>query len=952
MTKSRKFLLVVLAILISTSTVSGQSFQRVFNDTLYVMKSRTDTTVGYDFNVTFPQNGIWLYEQGFFKIADIDTLSAGGGSIRKIPAFMYLDAIAWLPQGTKPDLDTLTVSGDKREEIFLFDDTLSETLFVKTAFDSTLFSVDSLEIFVSTDSTSNDSIKFSLEKVQIDLGVNPTTAAFDAVRHDTLVNDGTGNLQKLVFKTGLTDISRGETHLFSLSRDPTIGGNQSGDIRFHYALIHGQGAVFIANQSTGVGLSIENNDVSIVPIATTFDFSNKFSVTESPTSEGNIDITDIFLRNDQLDLQTGGVDFDGRIGLINGNIIQFHSGGTGSVFSGFKASSLLSVSNTWILPVSDGIKDGLSLVTDSQDTLSFDVPRFVVKEDDQAPIDTVKVISFDAGSLTVTADTAFVTSGGGGGGDFSDGGDNAVSNRILGNNTNFDLSIETNDITRILIENDGDVVFGTGPPSGAGRVQIHSGSNPTALSLITTDTEARMFLQGAATSSTGIQIIANGEDLEAESNFGDITLRSSDEIFFSTNGISRMNIENNGFVEIGGTVASHPLEVNGGTNDAVLMVRSSDVGVDISLDDSGTDENGTRIRGENHNLFFLATSGSNSSIIEFRSENRIDFRTGSVNSFRIDSNDRAHSANNLNTAPAPAHQFTVHHSTDNIVANFMSEDFTSAIAFEDNNTTANTVFIGADVDTMRFSGRGAVTQRVNNVEVLRLTNGPTQERVGIGKSKPDARLHVTTTLDTILILNGDVIGADSTAFVLRNAEIHGESFNASVNNGEHYLKVSNTNGRTDAIGSSEIWTNDTTNEAYYSHAATDSSAIIDSRIYPGSKSFFWESPTATDSLGAISFTFDVIIDSVHFAIEHDGGTNDTLGVNFKFGTNYKQLGPNGTGTSVFTSAVDATSDSRQTASTGFNDNTIPADNMIRIFTTRIVGTVFNVNAIVYFRKEP
>jgi len=144
------------------------------------------------------------------------------------------------------------------------------------------------------------------------------------------------------------------------------------------------------------------------------------------------------------------------------------------------------------------------------------------------------------------------------GGDFANGGDPATTDRMLGNNTNFDLGIITNGATRVHIENSGNVGIGT--------------TNPSKMLEVYQDIDAphAMYLNNPNTglSSRTQAYLTNGnvEALFAAANrFGAafIGTMSEHEIRFTTNDQVKMVVTPTGEVGIGTINPSYKLHVNG-----------------------------------------------------------------------------------------------------------------------------------------------------------------------------------------------------------------------------------------------------------------------------------------------------------------------------------------------------------------------------------------------------
>jgi hypothetical protein len=295
MQRLKNGLIAVLVILSFPSLIRGQAdIQRVYSDTLMIMGSRTDTTLRYNYADTFPGNGIWLYNNGVFGPADIDTLTVAGLSATQIPVIGFLDASAFLASGSI--LDTTLVNGLLVEELFLFNsDPDTESVFIKLAFDTTLFQIDSISIFVSSDSTATDSISYDLQLAEVNEGANPQDATFDVARSASIENAGDSTKQRISFTTGFTAVNPGDTYFFKLTRDTTVTSDMAGMSKFHEMIIHGQAAILVANQTSGLPVVVEDSDVVIVSPLATLNFIGDLLVTQSPTGQANVSVGTLFL---------------------------------------------------------------------------------------------------------------------------------------------------------------------------------------------------------------------------------------------------------------------------------------------------------------------------------------------------------------------------------------------------------------------------------------------------------------------------------------------------------------------------------------------------------------------------------------------------------------------------------------------------------------------------------
>ncbi len=113
-------------------------------------------------------------------------------------------------------------------------------------------------------------------------------------------------------------------------------------------------------------------------------------------------------------------------------------------------------------------------------------------------------------------------------------------------------------------------------------------------------------------------------------------------------------------------------------------------------------------------------------------------------------------------------------------------------------------------------------------------------------------------------------------------------------------------------------------------------------------------PVANDSMfGFGPFPFAITIDSVKAYLDGAGGVDtDTLNFNMRFSNSYGVTGVNGSGTAVFSAnqAVDNFTTGERLAT--FNDNTVPADNLINAYVTSKGGTLTMFRLVVYYHKDP
>jgi hypothetical protein len=119
----------------------------------------------------------------------------------------------------------------------------------------------------------------------------------------------------------------------------------------------------------------------------------------------------------------------------------------------------------------------------------------------------------------------------------------------LVNTANTDLSIGTNDTTRITVQADGDVGIGTALPSTPLHVHRNDGNGST-LQLTNADT-------GAGTSGLGLRI-----SLEPNES-ASIKLSEAQPMVFATNNTDRMTIDGSGNIGIGTASPDEKLHVSG-----------------------------------------------------------------------------------------------------------------------------------------------------------------------------------------------------------------------------------------------------------------------------------------------------------------------------------------------------------------------------------------------------
>jgi len=124
-----------------------------------------------------------------------------------------------------------------------------------------------------------------------------------------------------------------------------------------------------------------------------------------------------------------------------------------------------------------------------------------------------------------------------------------------------------------------------------------------------------------------------------------------------------------------------------------------------------------------------------------------------------------------------------------------------------------------------------------------------------------------------------------------------------------------------------------------------------------SKSWFIESPVAGDSLvGTVRWPYAVTIDSVITLVEYAGTVAsppaDTVTFNMRHGTSFRLLGPDGTGTLLFSANQTIKDNTTGDVFSSFNDNTITAGSFISPYIVTQGGTVASATILLYWTKDP
>ena len=141
-----------------------------------------------------------------------------------------MDAIAWFPPSTNgADLDTL----NSREEVYAFDQTTAEILYVKNYLPTWFTSLDSVEVLISTSSTAGDSVSFTLQYYARGNGEAIGTGLGNS-QADTLDLGTTADIvQRIVFSGTFGNLSANDEIVWQLQRDTSINDNVAADVRVH-----------------------------------------------------------------------------------------------------------------------------------------------------------------------------------------------------------------------------------------------------------------------------------------------------------------------------------------------------------------------------------------------------------------------------------------------------------------------------------------------------------------------------------------------------------------------------------------------------------------------------------------------------------------------------------------------------------------------------------------------
>ena len=151
------------------------------------------------------------------------------GYIRRNRA-IYLDAVAWFSPSTNGAvLDTV----NSREEVYTFDASTQQTLYLKMALPPWFTTMDSAKALVSTPSTAGDSVAMSLAYYARAVGeaIGGTIAS---TQLDTIDLGTTADIiLTLKFDSFTATLSPEDEVVWRLQRDVTIPNNDASAIRFH-----------------------------------------------------------------------------------------------------------------------------------------------------------------------------------------------------------------------------------------------------------------------------------------------------------------------------------------------------------------------------------------------------------------------------------------------------------------------------------------------------------------------------------------------------------------------------------------------------------------------------------------------------------------------------------------------------------------------------------------------
>ncbi len=156
----------------------------------------------------------------------VDSAASGGGS-----GFDgHKTAAAWFPS-TANGADYAVLNS--REEVYAFDTTTAETLYVKYLIPGTFTSVDSLTLWVSANSTAGDSVKFIADWLARDDTETIGGAVGGAL---SVIKDlGTTALvqHRLTITGSFTGIAAGDILLVRVYRDPSVTNDVAVDVNLH-----------------------------------------------------------------------------------------------------------------------------------------------------------------------------------------------------------------------------------------------------------------------------------------------------------------------------------------------------------------------------------------------------------------------------------------------------------------------------------------------------------------------------------------------------------------------------------------------------------------------------------------------------------------------------------------------------------------------------------------------
>ena len=213
-----------------------------------------------------------------------------------------------------------------------------------------------------------------------------------------------------------------------------------------------------------------------------------------------------------------------------------------------------------------------------------------------------------------------IDGGAGGGGDFADGGDIVVADRSLGNQNAFDLSFLTSNLTRLFIEDTGNVGIGTMSPSTllevAGIIKTTpQGSAPTCDAnaeggVYYNDTTNHLYVCDGSTWQQADGMGGGGDFSNlGEANGIERTLGNTDayDLGLLTDNTTRLHIESTGEVGIGVTSPATKLDIDGPLRTAPQVASPT---CDVSMEGGiFYDDSSNKFYGCNGSIWELLTGG-------------------------------------------------------------------------------------------------------------------------------------------------------------------------------------------------------------------------------------------------------------------------------------------------------------------------------------------------------